>query len=126
MIQWFCLLFGNQFTPDVVLDGYSVDRLMHDIALALIAEHTQTTEILNAFLTKAAQTKRQTSPRVCRCPNSFTPPITCCWKAAGAWTRSTEWTCWLSQASRLEYAERESKKNLAEPSSTRFGAIGNH
>ena len=37
MIRWFCLLFGNQFGPDDVLDGYPVDRLMHDIALALMA-----------------------------------------------------------------------------------------
>ena len=37
MIKWFCLLFRNQFTPDEVLDGYPVDRLMHDVALALMA-----------------------------------------------------------------------------------------
>ena len=55
MIRWFCLLFGNQFTPDEVLDGYPVDRLMHDIALALMAVQTQTTEILDEFPTKAAQ-----------------------------------------------------------------------
>ena len=55
MIRWFCLLFGNQFTPDDVLDGYPVDRLMHDIALALMAVQTQTTEILNEFPTKAAK-----------------------------------------------------------------------
>ena len=24
MIRWFCLLFGNQFSPDDVLDGYPV------------------------------------------------------------------------------------------------------
>lgn len=54
MIRWFCLLFGNQFTPDDVLDGYPVDRLMHDIALALMAVQTQTTEILSEFPTKAA------------------------------------------------------------------------
>ena len=54
MIQWFCLLFQNQFTPDEVLDGYPVDRLMHDIALALMAVQSQTTEILSAFPTKAA------------------------------------------------------------------------
>ena len=47
MIRWFCLLFGNQFGPDDVLDGYPVDRLMHDIALALMAVQTQTTEILS-------------------------------------------------------------------------------
>ena len=55
MIRWFCLLFGNQFTPDDVLDSYPVDRLMHDIALALIAVQTQTTEILSQFPTKAAK-----------------------------------------------------------------------
>ena len=57
MIRWFCLLFGNQFTPDDVLDYYPVDRLMHDIALALMAVQTQTTEILDEFPTKAAQTE---------------------------------------------------------------------
>ena len=55
MIRWFCLLFGNQFGPDDVLDGYPVDRLMHDIALALMAVQTQTTEILSQFPTKAAK-----------------------------------------------------------------------
>ena len=55
MIRWFCLLFGNQFSSDDVLDGYPVDRLMHDIALALMAVQTQTTEILSQFPTKAAK-----------------------------------------------------------------------
>ena len=57
MICWFCLLFGNQFTPDDVLDYYPVDRMMHDIALALMAVQTQTTEILDEFPTKAAKTE---------------------------------------------------------------------
>ena len=57
MIKWFCILFGNQFTPDDVLDLYPVDRMMHDIALALMAVQTQTTNILNEFPTKAAQTQ---------------------------------------------------------------------
>ena len=61
MIRWFCLLFGNQFGPDDVLDGYPVDRLMHDIALALMAVQTQTTEILSQFPTKAA--KEPTPPQ---------------------------------------------------------------
>lgn len=56
MIRWFCILFGNQFTPDDVLDHYPVDRLMHDIALALMAVQTQTTAILDEFPTKAAET----------------------------------------------------------------------
>ena len=55
MIRWFCLLFGNQFSSDDVLDGYPVDRLMHDIALALMTVQTQTTEILSEFPTKAAK-----------------------------------------------------------------------
>lgn len=57
MIRWFCLLFGNQFTPDDVLDYYPVDRMMHDITLALMAVQTQTTEILDEFPTKAAKTE---------------------------------------------------------------------
>lgn len=57
MIRWFCLLFGKQFTPDDVLDYYPVDRMMHDIALALMAVQTQTTEILDEFPTKAAKTE---------------------------------------------------------------------
>ena len=59
MIKWFCLLFQNQFTPDEVLDGYPVDRLMHDIALALMAVQTQTTEVLDAFPTKPVAQEAQ-------------------------------------------------------------------
>lgn len=36
---------------------YPVDRMMHDIALALMAVQTQTTEILDEFPTKAAKTE---------------------------------------------------------------------
>ena len=64
MIKWFCVLFGNQFTPDDVLDLYPVDRLMHDIALALMAVQTQTTNILNEFPTKAAQTPETESEEI--------------------------------------------------------------
>ena len=55
MVKWFCLLFNNQFTPDEVLDGYPVDRLMHDIAYAIMAVQTQTTDVLSDFPTKAAE-----------------------------------------------------------------------
>ena len=51
MVKWFCLVFGNQFTPDELLDSYPVDRLMHDIALTLMAVQTQTTSILSEFPT---------------------------------------------------------------------------
>lgn len=63
MIRWFCLLFGNQFTPDDVLDYYPVDRMMHDIALALMAVQTQTTEILDEFPTKAAKMEEAETPQ---------------------------------------------------------------
>ena len=53
MVKWFCLVFSNQFTPDELLDNYPVDRLMHDIALTLMAVQTQTTSILSEFPTKA-------------------------------------------------------------------------
>ena len=62
MIRWFCLLFRNQFTPDEVLDGYPVDRLMHDVALALMAVQTQTTDVLSDFPTKAAEATTETKP----------------------------------------------------------------
>lgn len=45
------ILFGNQFSPDDMYDYYPADRLMHDIALALMAVQTQTTEVLDAFPT---------------------------------------------------------------------------
>ena len=54
MVQWFCILFGGQFMPDAVYDHYPADRLMHDIALALLSVQTQTTEVLDAFPTKPA------------------------------------------------------------------------
>ena len=71
MTKWFCLVFGNQFTPDELLDHYPVDRLMHDIALTLMAVQSQTTSILSVFPTKAApeqpmtrtETKPETTPQ---------------------------------------------------------------
>ena len=51
MIKWFCVLFNNQFAPDEVYDNYPADRLMHDIALTLMAVQTQTTEVLDSFPT---------------------------------------------------------------------------
>ena len=63
MIRWFCLLFGNQFSLDDVLDGYPVDRLMHDISLALMAVQTQTTEILSESLRRRRRNRRVRSRR---------------------------------------------------------------
>mgnify|MGYP000849192385 CR=1 FL=1 len=55
LVQWFCLLFKNQFTPDEFYDGYPNDRAVHDIVLALLAVRGQTTEVLDTFPTTAAQ-----------------------------------------------------------------------
>jgi len=52
MVKWFCILFGNQFSVDDIYDHYPADRLMHDIALAIMAVQTQTTEVLDSFPTK--------------------------------------------------------------------------
>ena len=57
MLKWFCILFQNQFTPDDVLDHYPADRLMHDMALAIMAVQSQTTEVLADFPTKPAETE---------------------------------------------------------------------
>ena len=51
MVRWFCVLFGGQFSPDDIYDHYPADRLMHDIALAIMAVQTQTTEVLDSFPT---------------------------------------------------------------------------
>lgn len=56
MVKWFCLVFGNQFTAEDVYDKYPVDRLMHDMALALISVQTQMTQVLSEFPTKPAAT----------------------------------------------------------------------
>ena len=57
LVKWFCILFGNQFTPDEVYDGYPADRIINDITQALIAVEAQTTEVLSEFPTKAAKTE---------------------------------------------------------------------
>ena len=52
MLKWFCILFQNQFTPDDMLDHYPADRLMHDMALAIMAVQSQTCEVLSDFPTQ--------------------------------------------------------------------------
>ena len=41
----------RNITQDEVYDNYPADHLMHDIALALMATQTQTTEVLDTFPT---------------------------------------------------------------------------
>lgn len=57
LVRWFCILFGGQFTADDIYDKYPADRLVHDIALALMAVQTSATNVLTEFPTKAAQTE---------------------------------------------------------------------
>ena len=57
LVRWFCILFGNQFTPDEVYDGYPSDRLMVDIPIALMAVQTATTQVLSEFPMKPAATE---------------------------------------------------------------------
>ncbi len=52
LVDWFCLLFGRQFTMDEVYDGYPSDRLVHDVTLALLSVQAQATEALSDFPTK--------------------------------------------------------------------------
>ena len=59
MVKWFCILFGNQFSVDDIYDHYPADRLMHDIALAIMAVQTQTTEVLDSFPTKPVAQEAQ-------------------------------------------------------------------
>ena len=58
MVKWFCVLFGNQFTPEEVYDKYPVDGLLHDITFAIMAVNAQTTGVLTDFPMTAAQEKK--------------------------------------------------------------------
>ena len=60
MAKWFCLLFGNQFTVDDLYDHYPADRLMSDIALALMAVQTSMTQVLSEFPTKPTAAETET------------------------------------------------------------------
>lgn len=67
LIGWFCVLCGNQFTPDEVYDGYPGDKIITDIGLALVAVNSQMTEVLKAFPTdtnKKKQRKVKAWPRL--------------------------------------------------------------
>lgn len=57
LVRWFCLIFGNQFTPDEVYDHYPADTMVTDIVLAMMAVQRQATEVLDSFPTKAAKGK---------------------------------------------------------------------
>jgi len=49
LVNWFCTLCGNQFTPDEVYDNYPADRIITDIGLSLASVNAQATEVLKEF-----------------------------------------------------------------------------
>ena len=59
LVKWFCLVFGNQFTPDDVYDHYPADQMVTDIVTAMLAVQAQTTEVLDSFPMKAAKGKKR-------------------------------------------------------------------
>ncbi|MBR2571754.1 MAG: hypothetical protein IKE30_06445 [Clostridia bacterium] len=59
MVRWFCVLFNNQFTPDEFYDNYPADKVMFDIAMALIAVNRAATNVLSEFPTKADPAPRK-------------------------------------------------------------------
>ena len=54
LVNWFCLMFGDQFTPDDVYRHYPADRLITDIALSVLAVQQRVSGALTAFPTKPA------------------------------------------------------------------------
>lgn len=60
MVKWFCVLFGNQFTPDEFYDYYPADRTVADLSLAILVVQSSATNVLNEFPTKPAAEKTTT------------------------------------------------------------------
>ena len=52
LIQWFCLLFNQQFSPEDVYAYYPADCLLRDIFLALMAVKNNVSCALVSFPTK--------------------------------------------------------------------------
>ena len=58
LVKWFCLLFGNQFTPDDVYDYYPADSVTYDITFAVMAVQNRMSSVLKEF--PIPQTERRT------------------------------------------------------------------
>ena len=54
LVDWFCLMFGRQFTRAEVYERYPADRLLPDIALAVLAVQQRVSGALKAFPTRTA------------------------------------------------------------------------
>ena len=60
LVNWFCLMFGDQFTPDDVYRHYPADRLITDIALSVLAVQQRVSGALTAFPTRPAAEEAKT------------------------------------------------------------------
>jgi hypothetical protein len=49
LVGWFCVLCGNQFTPDEIYDNYPGDKIITDIGIAMAAVNGQATSVLEKF-----------------------------------------------------------------------------
>ncbi len=63
MVKWFCILFGNQFTPDEFYDNYPADRVVNDLTLAILAVQNQATSVLSTFPTTPTATEKAAKTR---------------------------------------------------------------
>ena len=54
LVKWFCLFFGNQFSPQDVYALYPADRLLTDVALAIMAVENRVSDALREFPTTPA------------------------------------------------------------------------
>ncbi len=62
LVSWFCVLFGNQFSPGEVYEQYPADRLLHDITLAALAVNSRVSAALSSFPTRAAAAPTSGTP----------------------------------------------------------------
>lgn len=58
-VEWLCLLFRNQFTPDEVYDEYPVDRFWIDIFSIYLAVQKGFTAKLSDFPTQPEATEKK-------------------------------------------------------------------
>ena len=58
LVKWFCTLFNNQFTPEMVYDLFPAERIMHDLLLAVMAVNSGASGSLGVFPTPAPVTKQ--------------------------------------------------------------------
>ena len=63
LVNWFCVLFGNQFKPGEVYEKYPADRLIPDITLALLAVNSRMSALLSQFPTTAAAARTGAAPK---------------------------------------------------------------